>query len=153
MMVEFTLENILLGAICVGVATVAILYFSGKLTMSCSRIRNGYNYDSSGVSINTGCEYLAANIKGNPDEDEINSLCSQYQQTCGNGSASAEIMSLNQGNDTLSDVNNDASFVSALQQDVLAVKLNSSSCAPALPCRPKKMDCPPFLSCKSGACN
>jgi len=155
-MFEFTLENLLLGAVCVGIVTVAVLYFTGKIVVKCDTSKNGYTYDAyrgtgSNTGITTGCGYLAETIQGNPDEKQINSLCTEYQQVCGNGSTSAQLLGMDIN---FEGPNDDGNFLNMLQQEVLAVKLNSSQCAPLLKCDPKKMvNCPPFLSCNNGSCN
>jgi len=154
-MVEFTVENLLLGAICIGIATVAVLYFTGKLTVKCDSNKSNYSYGASasysGSAINSGCGYLAETVKGTPNEKEINNLCAEYQQVCGNGSTTAEILGMDLN---FNGPNDDGEFLNTLQQDVLTVKMNSSECAPLLTCNPQKMiDCPPFLSCENGSCN
>lgn len=142
-----TLNNILLGAVCIGIATVAVLYFTGKITVHCGASKSGYTY----ATPNSGCEYLAETVQDSPHAAEINALCSQYQEACGNASVTAELLGLDLS--PLDPNDPDGAFISALQQDVLDVKLDSSKCSPLLKCDvSKQIDCPSFLQCKSGVC-
>ncbi len=150
---KWTLENIILAGIAAGVAAFAWLYYTGRVTMNCqSWSGRSKNYFTSGTP-STGCGYLAESLQGQgvDDEEQINVLCSQYQQVCGNGSASSEILSLGANNINPNDP--DHVFRNTLQQDVVEVKLDNTKCAPLLSCNLKKaIDCPPFLTCSSGAC-
>jgi hypothetical protein len=149
------LDKILLGAVCAGIAVVAVMYYTGKLTIVCSK-KDGFSAPRS------GCAYLAETVKGVPDEHHINQLCLQYQAVCGNGSTTAEILSMS----TMDPEDPDHTYVNTLQQDVIQVRLDSTKCEPLLPCtlpgaqhvrsgtgRKEPVECPPFLQCNNGSCN
>lgn len=150
MLEHLTFENLLLGAVCISIATVAVLYLTGKLFVRCGSQKNGYSLDDDNITGNI-CSYLAKEVKGMPNADEMNSLCEQYRQTCGNGSAASKIFNMDINFDGPQD---DGSFLNDLQQSVLEAKLNTSTCEPLLRCNPSKMvNCPPFLSCNKGSCS
>ena len=140
----FTFENVILGGICIGVLTFAVLYYKGDITM-----KKRYNYSRlNKPSLATdACEYLAETVSGYPNENDINNLCYQYQQVCGEGSTASEILELDSNFEGPQD---GAYFVNALQQDLLEAKMDVNKCSPLMSC--KKAACPSFLKCENGSC-
>lgn len=138
------LDKILISAVCVAAATVAVMYFTGKLSISCDIKKKNF------ANLNTACQYLAESVSGTPDADQINQLCAQYQGICGNASTTAEILSLS----NMDPSDPDHALMNALQQDVLEVKLDTAKCQPLLKCNEQKgVGCPSFLKCENKVCN
>ncbi len=139
-------EKLIIGAVAAGVVTVAVMYYTGKLSIVCNKLDN---YQAKLQNLDA-CSYLTESVQGTSDGPQIVDLCGQYQKICGSGSTTSEILSLS----NLDPSDPDGSYLNALQQDVVSAKLNSGDCEPLLPCNTKKhIQCPPFLQCNSGKCS